>query len=142
MRNLFLLTCLSIFSLSFGQKQKTKFVNLPKETLYKMFANSAAAKETYKTETEAERKKRFNQYYCMIKTYKRDFSKDSNFTDRETAKKNVKEDFKLYGIVAPESMNAVESQDNIYKLQMTSYENRLSFYNENKKCLKKANFDW
>lgn len=141
MKKLFIFLCLSAFSVAFAQSKKTKFVNLSKETLYKMFSNSAAAKEIYNNESEKEKKERFKKYYCMIKTYKSDFSEDSNFTSQEEANKKLDEIFSSPDSVKPQT-NAVEFLDTIYHLQMGSAQSREDFYDTHKKCLIKDEYYW
>lgn len=141
MRKLFTFVCLSAFSVAFAQSKKTKFVNFPKETLYKMFSNSAAAKNQYSTLTEDERKKQFEDYYCLIKKYKIDFSEDSNFL-KETEINKVYNKIFAYNKDLDYTTHKIEALDLIWTLQMGFYKRREDFYDSHKKCLNKDEYYW
>ncbi|MCT3810770.1 hypothetical protein HZP70_18640 [Elizabethkingia anophelis] len=141
MKTLLLSLSLVFFSgLVFGQSKNT-FKNMSKAELYNLFKNSAAAKNQYQHLTEKERKAQFEKYFCMIKTYKADFSQDSNFLTEKQAEKVFNKMFSNPGDIKPE-VPAYEFLDTIWHLQMGSYLNREQFYNTNKKCLNKGEFIW
>ncbi len=120
MKTFFTFSLLTFSAFSFAQSTETKI------------SNSIAFSNVYENTSPSYISELAKNFECISKKYKIDLSEYSDFLTTD--------DFILkYGDPTFEN---ISNHTFFYKILLTNYDQRETFYNKFKKCLKKENFIW